>query len=112
MFVIAICAIICGANDWVAVEAFGTAKRAWLRRFLDLSNGIPSHDTFGRVVARLDLDQLEQGFTTWFAALGRSMLNGGRDTTGQSAPEASSVAAPAVGVVLSAGAAPDSAEAR
>jgi predicted transposase YbfD/YdcC len=69
MFVIAICAIICGANDWVAVEAFGNAKCAWFRRFLDLSNGIPSHDTFGRVFARLDPDQLEQGFTTWFAAV-------------------------------------------
>lgn len=45
------------------------AKRAWLRRFLDLSNGIPSHDTFGRVFARLDPDPLEQGFTPWFAAL-------------------------------------------
>jgi predicted transposase YbfD/YdcC len=69
MFVIAICAIICGANDWVAVEEFGNAKRSWLRRFLDLPNGIPSHDTFGRVFARLDPDQLEQGFTNWFAAL-------------------------------------------
>jgi predicted transposase YbfD/YdcC len=69
MFVIAICAIICGANDWVAVEEFGNAKHAWLRRFLDLSNGIPSHDTFGRVFARLAPDQLEQGFTNWFAAL-------------------------------------------
>jgi predicted transposase YbfD/YdcC len=69
MFVIAICAIICGANDWVAVEEFGNAKITWLRRFLALPNGIPSHDTFGRVFARLDPDQLEQGFTSWFAAL-------------------------------------------
>ncbi len=69
MFVIAICATICGANDWVAVEEFGNAKHAWLCRFLDLSNGVPSHDTFGRVFARLDPDQLEQGFTNWFAAL-------------------------------------------
>jgi predicted transposase YbfD/YdcC len=69
MFVIAICAIICGANDWVAVEEFGNAKLTWLRRFLALPNGIPSHDTFGRVFAHLNPDQLEQGFTNWFAAL-------------------------------------------
>jgi hypothetical protein len=69
MFVIAICAIICGANDWVAVEEFGNAKLPWLRRFLALPNGIPSHDTFGRVFAHLNPDQLEQGFTNWFAAL-------------------------------------------
>jgi len=69
MFVIAICAIICGANDWVAVAEFGSAKRAWLHRFLDLPNGTPSHDTFGRVFAHLNPDQLEQGFTNWFAAL-------------------------------------------
>ena len=51
---IAICAIICGANDWEAVAEFGRSKPAWFATFLALPNGIPSHDTFGRVFARLD----------------------------------------------------------
>jgi DDE family transposase len=46
---IALCAVICGADTWVDVEEFGRAKRAWLETFLELPNGIPSHDTFGRV---------------------------------------------------------------
>src|SRR2546428_6856369 len=54
---IALCAVICGADTWVDVEEFGHAKRAWLETFLDLPNGIPSHETFGRVFARLDPEQ-------------------------------------------------------
>ena len=50
---IALCAVIGAANSWVAVETFATAKEAWFRRFLTLENGIPSHDTFGRVFALL-----------------------------------------------------------
>ena len=49
---IALCAVLCGADDWVAMEVFGHAKATWLRTFLALPNGIPSHDTFGRVFAR------------------------------------------------------------
>jgi hypothetical protein len=48
---IALCAIIAGAETWTDVESFGSNKQAWLSRFLDLRNSIPSHDTFGRVVA-------------------------------------------------------------
>ena len=51
------CPVIGGADDWVAVETFGRAKQAWLRTFLALPGGIPSHDTFGRVFARLDPDE-------------------------------------------------------
>jgi len=54
ILVIAICAVICGADDWVEVELFGQAKEVWLRTILELPNGIPSHDTFGRVFARID----------------------------------------------------------
>ena len=50
---IALCAVICGADEWVAVETFGREKAGWLRTFLPLRGGIPSHDTFGRVFARL-----------------------------------------------------------
>jgi len=45
--VIAIIAIICGANNWVAVKTFGRSKEEWLKTFLELPSGIPSHDTFG-----------------------------------------------------------------
>ena len=59
ILVIAICAIICGADNWVAVELFGKAKIGWLSTFLELPSGIPSHDTFGRVFARLDPEQFQ-----------------------------------------------------
>ncbi len=72
---IAICAIIAGADGWVAVEAFGHAKEKWLRTFLDLPNGIPSHDTFGRVFGLLDPSEFEQAFSTWIAWV-REILQG------------------------------------
>lgn len=62
---IAICAIICGADDWVEVEQFGNAKLAWFRTFLSLPNGIPSHDTFGDVFARINPDEFQRGFLSW-----------------------------------------------
>ncbi len=66
---IAVCAVICGADTWVEVEAFGHAKRDWLGTFLALPHGIPSHDTFGRVFAALDPDQFAAGFRSWVAAV-------------------------------------------
>lgn len=51
--VIAICAVICRADLWVEMEAYGRAKEQWLRQFLALPHGIPSHDTFARVLAQL-----------------------------------------------------------
>jgi len=67
--VIALCAVICGADSWVDAELFGESKREWLAGFLDLSNGIPSHDTFGRVFARLDAKQFQLGFVNWVKAV-------------------------------------------
>jgi predicted transposase YbfD/YdcC len=69
ILVIAICAILCGANDWVAVETFGKAKRAWFTRFLDLAHGIPSPDTFGRVFAMLAPEALQACFLGWIHAV-------------------------------------------
>jgi hypothetical protein len=66
---IALCAVVCGADTWVEVEAFGRAKEPWLRTFLALPHGMPSHDTFGRVFAALDPDQFEAGFRSWMAAI-------------------------------------------
>jgi predicted transposase YbfD/YdcC len=71
IIIIAICAVICGADGWVEVEEFGKAKRPWLETFLVLPNGIPSHDTFGRVFARLDPTQFQQGFLQWVQSLQR-----------------------------------------
>jgi len=65
IIIIAICAVICGADTWVDVEEFGNAKIDWFRTFLELPNGIPSHDTFGRVFALLDPDQFRCGFVSW-----------------------------------------------
>ena len=62
---IAVCGVICGANDWVNIELFGQAKQKWLETILELPNGIPSHDTFGRVFRALDPDKFEQGFLKW-----------------------------------------------
>lgn len=69
ILVITICAVICGADEWTEIELFGKSKRKWFKTFLALPNGIPSHDTFGRVFSRLDPKQLEQCFQRWMAAM-------------------------------------------
>ena len=66
---IAICAVICGADSWVAVEEFGRAKEEWFRTFLKLPHGMPSHDTFGRVFALLDPMQFRNSFISWIQAI-------------------------------------------
>jgi predicted transposase YbfD/YdcC len=66
---LAVCAVLAGAESWVEVEAWGQIKLEWLRTWLALPNGIPSHDTFGRVFSRLDPDQLEAGFLRRVQAL-------------------------------------------
>lgn len=59
---IAILAVISGADGWVAIETYGKAKQSWLKQFLELPNGIPSHDTFSRVFARLDPREFQECF--------------------------------------------------
>ncbi len=69
ILVIAICAVICGADTWVEMEAYGRAKEEWLKQFLPLPNGIPSHDTFARVLARLKPEELQRCFLNWIHAV-------------------------------------------
>ena len=69
IIVIAIGVVVCGAEDWPDVEAFGKAKEKWLKKYLDLPNGIPSHDTFGRVFARLNPEQFGTSFLNWVRAI-------------------------------------------
>jgi predicted transposase YbfD/YdcC len=66
---IAICAVVAGADSWDDIEDFGNAKIDWLKTFLALPNGIPSHDTFRRLFERLDPDEFQRGFLGWIEAL-------------------------------------------
>lgn len=69
LLTIALCGVICGAGDWVAVVFYAHRKRAWLESFLELPGGIPSHDTFSRVFARLKPEALEKCFLAWMGKL-------------------------------------------
>jgi predicted transposase YbfD/YdcC len=69
IIVIAICALICGAEGWTDIENFGNSKLVWLKSFLALPNGVPSHDTFGRVFSLLDAQQFQLAFYEWVWAV-------------------------------------------
>lgn len=69
IIVIALCAVLCGANDWQQVATFARRRQAWLATFLALPNGIPSHDTFERVFDRLDPQAFQACFRRWVEAL-------------------------------------------
>ena len=69
IIVIALCAMICGADTFVAMETYGNSKYEWLKQFLELKNGIPSHDTFARVFARIDPNEFEQCFRDWVSSI-------------------------------------------
>ena len=71
ILLIAIAAILSGANGWNEIENYGKAKIDWLRTFLTLPSGIPSHDTFNRVFAALDPGELEKGFVAWVSSIAR-----------------------------------------
>src|SRR6266849_1833289 len=73
IIIIAICGVICGAEGWVEIEEFGKAKEAWFRELLDLPNGIPSHDTFGRVFACIDPKQFEASFFQWVQGISKTI---------------------------------------
>ncbi len=66
---IAICSVIAGADTWVNIEDFGKEKQVWFKTFLELPNGIPSHDTFGRVFSLIDPKQFQQSFSSWMQSV-------------------------------------------
>ena len=69
LIALTLCAVVSGADAWTDVEAYGLNKRSWLETFLDLPNGIPSHDTLGRVFAALDPAAFQQCFVSWMRAV-------------------------------------------
>ena len=76
LITIAIFAVICGADGWVEVAEYGRRKQAWFKTFLALPGGMPAHDTFGRVFAKLDPAEFERCFMAWMSAL--LELSGGK----------------------------------
>ena len=73
IIILAVCATLGNANGWADIERFGKAKLDFFRTFLELPNGIPSHDTFGRVFARLEPAQLMACIQQWLDALGAAV---------------------------------------
>ncbi len=66
---ITICAVISNADGWTEIERYGKSKYKWLKKFLELPNGIPSHDTFARVFSLLNPEQLQQCFLKWVESI-------------------------------------------
>lgn len=73
ILVIAVCAVICGAEGWEDIEEYGKAQAEWFNRVLDLPHGIPCDDTFRRVLSRLEPEELTQCFISWSEALSDGM---------------------------------------
>ena len=71
--ILAICGVLCGAEGWVEIEEFGNGKKAFFTNWLDLPNGIPSHDTFGRVFALIDPKQFEVSFLQWVQGISQTI---------------------------------------
>ena len=69
ILVLSICGFICGTDSWVDLQYFAEQRKEWFRTFLDLPNGIPSHDTFGRLFAMLDPEEFSRCFSSWVAAV-------------------------------------------
>src|ERR1700752_437036 len=70
ILVIAVCAVIAGAESWEAIALYGRSKIGWLNTFLALPNGIPAHDTFRRVFMLIDTGRFERCFEAWVRSFG------------------------------------------
>src|ERR1035438_7924535 len=71
ILLITIAAVLSGANGWNEIEDYAHSKHAWLKSFLTLPSGIPSHDTFNRVFSALDPEELEKGFVAWVSSIAK-----------------------------------------
>ena len=88
IIILAICGVICGAEGWGESEEFGRAKEAWFRELLNLPNGIPSHDTFGRVFAHSDPSSLKRVFGSRVQGISKTGEAGDRDRWEDASPPA------------------------
>ena len=68
---ISICAVVCGADGWIDIEMYGIARKKWLDEFLELPNGIPSHDTFARVFSQINPDEFNKSFLSWIKGISK-----------------------------------------
>lgn len=112
ILVLCLCAVICGADGPTAIMDFGNARRDWLEKLVPFPNGIPSHDTIGRVLAMLNPDKLEAAFSGWMKRVvelgegevvaidGKSLRRARRMSSGDSFVHMVSAFASANGVVL------------
>jgi predicted transposase YbfD/YdcC len=71
ILLIAIAAVLSGAESWNDIADYGEDKQEWLKTFLTLPSGIPSHDTFNRVFAALDPEEMEKGFAAWISSIAK-----------------------------------------
>src|SRR5258708_7630032 len=69
IIMISICAVIAGCDTWIDIEEFGHDRLVWLKTFLELPGGIPSHDTFGRVFSLIDPKQFQSSFAAWMRSV-------------------------------------------
>lgn len=74
MFFITLCAVICGCDSWVAISQFAKMKQSWFEQYLELENGVPSHDTFGRVFSLIDPQQFQDCFASWIKTVVRHVV--------------------------------------
>lgn len=65
IIVLTICAVISGSDGWEAIQQFGKNKQEWFKKWIDLENGIPSHDCIARVISRIDSAKMAECFITW-----------------------------------------------
>lgn len=68
---ISICAVVCGADGWEDIEMYGSARKKWLEKFLELPNGIPSHDTFARVFSQISPEEFNKSFLSWVKGISK-----------------------------------------
>lgn len=70
---IGICSVLCGAESWEQMEDFGNEREAWIKEYVELPHGVPSHDTFGRVFAQIDSKAFQESFLGWIKLINLKM---------------------------------------